>query len=52
MKQVPLNLNLYIKNTRVEMYLEQMAQDVPRGGLVALIAPYYPQGRTGGPHIC
>lgn len=49
MKQVPLNLNLNIKKTRKQVFLEQMEQVVPWAALVALIAPYYPEGRTGRP---
>ena len=49
MKQAALNLNLNIKKTRKQVFLEQMEQVVPWGDLVALIAPYYPEGRTGRP---
>jgi IS5 family transposase len=49
MKQAALNLNLNLKKTRKREFLEQMEQVVPWAALVALIAPYYPQGRTGRP---
>ena len=49
MKQVALNLNLNLKKTRKREFLEQMEQVVPWAALVELIAPYYPQGRTGRP---
>ena len=49
MKQVALNLNLNVKKTRKREFLEQMEQVVPWAALVELIAPYYPEGRTGRP---
>lgn len=49
MKQTTLNLNLNLKKTRKREFLEQMEQVVPWAALVDLIAPYYPQGRTGRP---
>ena len=52
MKQATLNLNLSVKKTRKREFLEQMEQMehvVPWGDLVALIAPYYPEGKTGRP---
>ena len=49
MKQVALNLNLNLKKTRKREFLEQMEQVVPWAALVELIAPYYPEGRTGRP---
>ena len=49
MKQAPLNLGLTIKKTRKREFLEQMEQVVPWTALVDLIAPYYPEGRTGRP---
>ena len=49
MKQAALNLNLSVKKTRKQVFLEQMDQVVPWGALVELIAPYYPEGRTGRP---
>ena len=36
-----------MKKTRKREFLEQMEQVVPWAALVALIAPYYPEGRTG-----
>jgi len=49
MKQATLNLNLNLKKTRKREFLEQMEQVVPWGDLVALIAPYYPEGKNGRP---
>ena len=49
MKQATLGLNLDIKKTRKCQFLEQMDQVVPWAALVELIAPYYPEGRTGRP---
>jgi len=49
MKQTALNLDLNLKKTRKREFLEQMEQVVPWAALVELIAPYYPQGRTGRP---
>jgi len=49
MKQVALGLNLNMKRTRKREFLEQMERVVPWAALVALIAPYYPEGRTGRP---
>ena len=49
MKQAALNLNLNLKKTRKREFLEQMEQVVPWAALLELIAPYYPQGRTGRP---
>ena len=49
MKQAALNLNLSVKKTRKREFLEQMERVVPWAALVALIAPYYPDGRTGRP---
>ena len=49
MKQAALNLNLSLKKTRKREFLEQMGRVVPWAALVALIAPYYPEGRTGRP---
>lgn len=49
MKQSTLNLNLSVKKTRKQVFLEQMDQVVPWAALVELIAPYYPEGRTGRP---
>ena len=49
MKQATLGLNLDLKKTRKRQFLEQMDQVVPWAALVELIAPYYPEGRTGRP---
>ncbi len=49
MKQAVLNLGLTIKKTRKREFLEQMEKVVPWAALVELIAPYYPEGRTGRP---
>jgi IS5 family transposase len=49
MKQATLNLDLNTKKTRKREFLEQMEQVVPWSALVELIAPYYPEGRTGRP---
>jgi IS5 family transposase len=49
MKQATLNLNLNVKKTRKQVFLEQMEQVVPWTELVELIAPYYPEGKTGRP---
>ena len=49
MKQTSLDLNLSMKKTRKREFLEQMERVVPWAALVALIAPYYPEGRSGRP---
>ena len=49
MKQVTLSLELSVKKTRKQVFLEQMDQVVPWAALVGLIAPYYPEGKTGRP---
>jgi transposase, IS5 family len=49
MKQTSLELNLSAKRTRKRAFLEQMGRVVPWAALVARIAPYYPEGRTGRP---
>jgi transposase, IS5 family len=49
MKQVALDLKLDIKKTRKREFLEQMEKVVPWGELVALIAPFYPEGLNGRP---
>ena len=49
MKQAALDLNLSLKKTRKREFLEQMERVVPWAALVALITPYYPEGRTGRP---
>jgi IS5 family transposase len=49
MEQATLPLNLLLKKTRKQVFLEQMEEVVPWSDLVSLIAPYYPEGRTGRP---
>jgi IS5 family transposase len=49
MKQAGLALNLSAKKTRKREFLEQMEHVVPWAALVELIAPFYPEGRTGRP---
>lgn len=49
MKQSSLGLDLQVKKTRKREFLEQMDCVVPWADLVAVIAPYYPEGRTGRP---
>ena len=49
MKQESLELNLNARKTRKREFLEQMECVVPWAALVTLIAPYYPEGRTGRP---
>ena len=49
MKQAALDLNLSLKKTRKREFLEQMERVVPWATLVMLIAPHYPEGRTGRP---
>lgn len=49
MKQAALALNLSLKKTFKREFLEQMERVVPWVALVAVIAPYSPEGRTGRP---
>ena len=49
MKQASLPLDLSAKRTRKQVFLDQMDQVVPWAALVELIAPYYPEGKTGRP---
>jgi IS5 family transposase len=49
MKQATLPLSLTVKKTRKAEFLEQMERVVPWAELVALIAPYYPEGKNGRP---
>jgi IS5 family transposase len=49
MKQATLPLNLTLKKTRKQVFLEQMEQVVPWADLIALLAPYYPEGKNGRP---
>ena len=46
MKQTALDLNLNLKKTRKQVFLEQMEQVVPWVALVELIAPYCPEDKT------
>lgn len=49
MKQSSLGPELNVRKTRKREFLEQMDAVIPWAELVAVIAPYYPQGRTGRP---
>jgi IS5 family transposase len=49
MKQVVLNPNLNVRKNRKQVFLEQMEPVVPWADLIALIAPYYPEGKNGRP---
>lgn len=49
MQQTSLNLNLSLKKTRKQVFLEEMEQIVPWAALVERIAPYYPEGKNGRP---
>lgn len=49
MKQASLKLDLNVKKTRKQIFLEQMERVVPWAALVEHIAPYYPEGKTGRP---
>ena len=49
MKQATLPLSLTVKKTRKAEFLAQMERVVPWVELVALIAPYYPEGKNGRP---
>ena len=49
MKQASLKLNLNVKKTRKQVFLEQMEQVAPWAALIELIAPCYLQGNTGRP---
>ena len=51
MKQKILNLNLSLKKTRKQVFLEKTDQVVLWVSLVELTAPYYPQGRTDRPAV-
>jgi IS5 family transposase len=44
-----LPLDLKLKKTRKQVFLAQMDQVVPWAELVALIAPYHPEGKNGCP---
>ena len=49
MKQADLGLNLTTKRTRKREFLAEMERVVPWQALVALIAPYGPEGKRGRP---
>ena len=49
MKQASLKLDLNVKKTRKQVFLDEMEQVVPWTELVELIAPYYPEGKTRRP---
>ena len=49
MKQTDLGLNLTTKRTRKREFLDEMERVVPWADLVALIAPYAPEGKRGRP---
>ena len=49
MKQATLPLDLSAKKNRKQVFLDQMEHVVPWAELVELIAPYYPEGKTGRP---
>ena len=49
MKQSDLGLNLTTKRTRKREFLAQMERVVPWGDLVALVAPFAPEGKKGRP---
>jgi IS5 family transposase len=47
MKQATLDLNLNVRKTRKQVFLDQMDKVVPWDELVDLIAPYHSEGKTG-----
>jgi len=49
LKQASLTLKLSVKKTRKREFLDQMEHVVQWAVLVELIAPFYPEGRTGSP---
>jgi transposase, IS5 family len=49
MKQADLGLNLTTKRTRKREFLDEMNRVVPWAALVALVAPYSPEGKRGRP---
>ena len=49
MKQTDLGLNLTTKRTRKREFLDEMNRVVPWAALVALVAPFAPEGRRGRP---
>ena len=44
-----VKVNLNVKKTRKQVFLEQMEHVVPWSALIELIEPYYPQGKMGRP---
>lgn len=49
MKQTQLDMHLCTKRTRKQEFLDEMERVVPWAALVARLAPYYPEGRSGRP---
>ena len=49
MTQLGLGLDLSTKRTRKREFLDEMRRVVPWSGLIALIEPHYPRGKTGRP---
>jgi len=49
MKQADLGLNLTTKRTRKREFLDEMNRAVPWDDLVALVAPFAPEGKKGRP---
>ena len=49
MKQADLGLNLSTKRTRKREFLDEMNRAVPWAELVALVAPFAPEGKKGRP---
>ena len=49
MKKTDLGLNLTTKRTRKREFLAEMERVVPWAALIALIAPYAPEGKRGRP---
>ena len=49
MRQTSLPLSLNVKKTRKAEFLQQMERLVSWAELVAVIAPYYPEGKNGRP---
>ncbi|NJK42330.1 MAG: IS5 family transposase [Aquincola sp.] len=49
MKQIDLGLNLTTKRTRKRAFLDEMNRVVPWADLVALVAPFAPEGKKGRP---
>ena len=47
--QHSLGFSLAVRKTRKAIFLDEMDRVVPWAELVALIAPFYPEGRTGRP---